>query len=121
MWTLDQTDEYSKRLRKWPKKYGRELEALIDNLDSLFTALATGVKPEQAKQKFGYVHSEPKGLLAVDQSGGGGGLKASRLYTYPDCDEEVLYALTLGDKDSQSQDIKWCKEWVDSHLAPKDE
>ena len=121
MWKADKTAEFDKRLRKWPKKHRRELGALIDNLDTVFESFKCGLRAEQVK-KLGCVHGTyPLGIISIDQRGGGGGLKESRLYAYPDEDERVLYQLTIGDKDSQQSDVTFCIEWVTSHLQQKAE
>ena len=78
MWTLEPTAEYEKKQKKWPKKYHRELKNMLDNLSTFHTALQMRGTPQLAAQS-GYVHSEPAGVLAIDQSGPGAGLKQTRL------------------------------------------
>lgn len=73
MWNVQPEDEYIRRVNRWPKKYRRELLAVHDNLDTFLRALNEGAKLEQAK--FGFIHSEPRGVLAIDQKGGGPSLK----------------------------------------------
>lgn len=118
MWSVSEDSEFIKKRDKWPKKYRRELKTMIAHANSVLVALNAGTKPEQCKTLRG-VRSEPNGLLATDQTGLGKNALVSRLYLYPDAEECCLYFLTLGDKDSQSEDIKWCKEWVASHEAGK--
>jgi hypothetical protein len=72
--------------------------------------LISGTKPKQAV--FGFVHSEPGDVVAIDQKGGGPSLAQTRLYVYPDVTREVLYMITLGDKKSQKADIATCKDFV---------
>ena len=110
MWVIQRTDEYERRSRSYQKKHPRELAAVLDNLDTLHQALNRGVKPRQAR--FGFIHVEPSGVLAIDQKGGGAKLAQARLYVYPDAEHEVLYLLTLGDKRTQHQDIENCKHFV---------
>ncbi len=81
MWKVQAEDDYLRRIEKWPKKYHRELKAVHDNLDTFWGALKEGAKLEHIK--FGFIHYEPKGVLAIDQKGGGSGLKQTRLYLYP--------------------------------------
>jgi hypothetical protein len=120
MWTLSACADYVKRRDRWPKKYRREFAAVHDNLDTLHGTLNEGVHSEQTKRQFGFLHSKyPTGILSIDQKGGGAGLKQTRLYLYPDDDEKCLYLLTMGGKDSQSEDVKFCKEWVEDHLSQK--
>ena len=117
MWVLEKDTEFDTKLRRWPKKHRRELVAVLDNLDTVLKALQKGTRPEQVKRQLGCVHANyPLGFWSIDQRGGGGNLKLTRLYVFPDESQEVLYQLTLGDKDSQSRDVKFCREWVESHV-----
>lgn len=110
MWSIVPLEPYEARRRKWPKKYKRELLAVHNNLDTFFTALVNGQRPADAR--FGFIHPEPMGVLAIDQKGGGASMKETRLYVYPDTRTESLYLITLGDKDSQSADIDQCSEFI---------
>lgn len=74
-------------------------------------SLNAGACPVQAK--FGFVHPEPAGVLAIDQKGGGQGLKETRLYIFPDVTEKVVYLLTIGEKSDQGADIAKCKKFVE--------
>jgi hypothetical protein len=116
MWTVRPLAEYATRRRKWAKKRWRELSAAEINLETYRIALATGVKPLQIK--YGFIHPEGNGVVAIDQHGHGKSLAETRLYVYPDtetdADEMVLYLLTIGDKNTQARDIQFCKEFVAS-------
>lgn len=107
MWTIESHDDVARTLKKFRKKWPHEVANVFANLDSVHKALEAGVKPEQLK-RMGCVHSEPHGILAVDESGPGKGSKpkALRLYTYPDEDASTLHAIILGDKSTQSKDIQ---------------
>ena len=112
MWELEPHEEYERRHRKWPKKYKRELLAMLHNLDVFLKALQGGQKPREAK--FGFIHVEPCGVLAIDQKGAGAGVKESRLYVYPDEANECVRLITLGDKDSQKEDIQTCTCFIET-------
>ena len=112
MWSPDPTAEFEKQYRWYEKKRPNELRAVLDNLDTYLKALQNGTNPAQAK--FGFIHPEPKGVLAIDQKGGGGKLKQTRLYVFPDPTEMVVHLITLGDKKSQKDDIQFSGEFVDS-------
>ena len=92
------------------KKRPRETKAVHDNLDTFFNALIAGAKPQQIKA--GFIHPEPCGVLAFDQKGGGPNLAQTRLYVYPNATTEILHLITLGDKNSQRDDIQNCKAFV---------
>ena len=83
---------------------------MLKNLATYFAALQCGNKPLQIK--YGFIHPEPLGVVALDQSKGGKNLAQTRLYLYPDTDDEILHLITLGDKDSQKDDIKASREYV---------
>ena len=89
-----------------------------NNLDTFLAALNYGAKPEHAR--FGFIHTEPRGVLAIDQKGGGPSLKETRLYAYPDTETRLVHLITLGDKSSQEADIRYASEFVD-HLHQQEE
>jgi hypothetical protein len=111
VWVIQTTPEYLARNKRYEKKHWRELAAVLDNLDTFLKTLQNGVKPRQVK--FGFIHPEPQGVIAIDQKGGGPNLAQTRLYVYHDEEHEVLYLLTLGDKQTQSIDVQFCKMCVD--------
>jgi len=117
MWQMKPEAEYAKRARSWPKKYRRELAAMHDNLSEYMAALNTGTKVEQIK--FGFMHFEPHGVVAIDQKGGGAGLTQTRLYTFLDHSQKVVHLITVGDKSTQKADIQYCSEFVAEILKPK--
>ena len=110
MWKLTPTDEYQRRHKRYEKDHPRELQAVLDNLDTYLKSLQAGVKPLQIKH--GFMHSEPLGVVGIDQKGGGKNLAQTRLYIYPDTETELLYVIALGDKRSQSADIATCRAFV---------
>jgi hypothetical protein len=62
----------------------------------------------------GYIHTEGRGVVALDQKGGGAALQETRLFAYPDNDNKVLYLITIGNKNTQSDDIKLAYRFLDS-------
>lgn len=114
MWELKRYAEFEQRLKKVIKHNRNEVTNALANLNSYFESLNLGLKPPQIIR--GYVHSEPKGIAALDQSGPLKTSKVIRLYVYADEDTQILHILTLGDKGSQSDDIKNCKATVDKLL-----
>jgi hypothetical protein len=110
MWTLQPSPKYEQRRRKYEKKKKRELGAAEKNLATYFAALELA-KPLQIK--YGFVHPESLGAVALDQTGGGHGkLAETRLYVYPDTDDEVLHQIIIGDKNTQQEDITYCREYI---------
>jgi len=110
MWNTHADDEYLSRVQKWPKKYHREYASVHRNPGTFLAALNGGAKLEQIK--FGFIHREPQGVLAIDQKGGGQSLKQTRLYVFPHKASEVVHLIALGDKESQKADIQCASEFV---------
>ena len=112
-WTQRWCEDAQKRLKKFGKKWKHEVRNVADNLTTLIASVEEGSRSEQLK-KLGFVRSEPSGILAIDESGPGKGsrMKALRLYVYLHEEKEDLYILTLGDKDSQEDDIKLSQVFV---------
>ncbi len=107
MWQITTTDDYIKSHRWYEKKRPRQLCAVLDNLDTFLRALnENGMKLEQVRT-LGFIHSEPRGVLAIDQKGGGDGTKIAqtRLYIFANAKTEVIHLLRIGDKESQKEDI----------------
>jgi len=104
---------------KWfAKKRKNELIAVHDNLDTFFVALSSGQKPLQLSN-LGFVHIEQKGVLAIDQKGGGGNLAQTRLYVFPDERTETLHLISLklkAGKKQQNEDVQECLKFVESLL-----
>jgi hypothetical protein len=118
MWQLQPEDDYLRRAKWFEKKRLREYEAVAANLKKYFSALTNGARPNQIVGKF--VHPEPGGVKALDQSGSKGKLSQTRLYVFPDEDSFKLHLITLGDKQSQPDDIKTCKNFIASLRADKE-
>lgn len=118
MWNLEASDEYQRKHKWFEKKRPRELRAVLDNLDTYLKALCAGAKPAQIK--FGFIHIEPNGILAIDQKGGGPNLAQTRLYVFPDTERRILHLFTLGGKATQAVDIQTCRGFV-KELRERDE
>ena len=111
-WTTTSTEQYARDQRKYEKKFPNELTATVNNLDTYFTTLQKVQNPLQVTG--GFIHNEPSGIKAIDQTGGTKKhkLKQTRLYIYPDTVSKTLYLLCIGDKTSQKRDIQNCKKFV---------
>jgi hypothetical protein len=111
MWTIaEPAADYDRRRKRYQKKKPKALEAVLDNFDTLLNALNKGVTLEQVLT-FGFVHSEPHGVMAIDQKGGAK-LAQTRLYIFPDRKTMIIHPITLGDKGSQHNDILTCNGFV---------
>ena len=111
VWDLVPTNIYERQHKLYVKKHPIELIAVLDNLDKYFEALRKGAESQFINAQ--YIHHEPKGIKALDQSGKKRGkLKQTRLYVYPDEAHKHLHLITIGDKSSQKADIQLCSDYV---------
>jgi hypothetical protein len=119
MWETDSTEEFDRRVRRFTKNHPRELQAVLTNLHRLQKALDEGANPQNLP--LGFIHREARGVLAIDQKGGGSNLAQTRLYVYLDPDSETIHLITLGDKSSQKDDVKFSSQFAESLRSQKDE
>lgn len=111
MWQLEPTDQFLKDQQWYEKKRPRELAAILTNLERYMKHL--NGSPNSRSFHAGYLHNEAHGVVAVDQKGGGVGLQETRLYTYADDKNKVLYLITIGNKDQQSSDVEFSRIFAD--------
>ena len=111
MWSIERTDKFVTRFRRFQKKHPNETLAVLNNLDTYTRTLNDGVKPSLIKA--GFIHPEPQGVVAIDQRGAKGRLRQTRLYIYAYEHDQVVYLITIGDKNTQKQDLKDCRKFVD--------
>ncbi|MGR3303066.1 MAG: hypothetical protein ACUZ8I_11255 [Candidatus Scalindua sp.] len=109
-WKLEITDKYERIFKRYEKKEPKILKAILANLAKYVHALEDHVSPQ--KITAGFIHKEPCGIKAIDQRGGEEKLKETRLYIYPDTTKSTLHLITIGDKKTQSVDIKFCNKYV---------
>jgi len=114
-WSIEITEQCERDFKNYQKKRPLEFQAVMQNLEKYHTALAEAAHPRLVQ--FGFLHEEPKGILAIDQSGGGvkkGKLQQTRLYTYAVLESNVLHLLCMGSKTTQPKDIRFATARVDS-------
>ena len=103
-WIMRPTPRLSRDLYRLTRRHPREHSAILRNLQRYLTLLNNSQHPRLIQA--GFLHTEPQGVIAIDERGGGGNLRALRLYTYADEANRVIHLLSLGDKDSQSNDLR---------------
>lgn len=111
MWQVEPTNQWEKDQKHYAKKHPRELAAVLNNLDRYLSLLKH--LPNARCASAGYLHPEPGGVMAIDQRGGGGNLQETRLYTFADQARCVLFLITIGNKDSQSNDVLISKRFAE--------
>ena len=102
-WVLLPHSSYLRDLRWYTKKRPAELAAILRNLERYMTLLARS--PSARSIQAGFLHTEPHGMVAIDQRGGVGRLQETRLYCYAQDDARTLHLLGIGNKSSQSADL----------------
>ena len=112
MWDIERTDEFERRFKRYEKKHPRELTAVLANLNRLQAGLRAGANPRNLP--FGFLHREQRGVLAVDQKGGGKSLAQTRLYLYLEIVDQVIHLITLGDKTTQKDDVKTAANYAEA-------
>ena len=103
-WTFTTTARFERDRAHYEKKHPRELEACLRNTLHRYLAMLNAA-PNPRAIHAGFMHTEPGGVIAIDQRGGGGNLRETRLYTYADSADRTLHLLLLGDKGTQRRDL----------------
>lgn len=119
IWQIEATAQYERDAKRYAKKHSAEFLAVMENLEKYVISLEASKHPRLVQ--FGFLHEEPKGIRAIDQSGGAlaGGVKRgkldqTRLYTYAALESKVLHLLCLGSKTTQAKDIRYAESVVDA-------
>lgn len=110
-WEHLKSDAFVRDYNKLNKKNPQELTNVMINFVTFFTALSNGAKVQHIKA--GFIHKEPSGIKAIDQSGSDSkGLKETRLYIYPDESTKICHLICIGFKKGQPKDIQSAKKFV---------
>ncbi len=109
-WVLKESAIYAGKFKRYHKKNRQATLATLQNLNKYFGALQSGLLPGQLKA--GYIHNEPQGVVAIDESGSPGRLRATRLYIYVVVTSTTVHLITIGDKDSQQRDLLDCRKFM---------
>ncbi len=115
-WEIKRTKKYNKQHRDYENNTPDELIAVLENFETYRTVVSTTGNPRHPfVLNKGPIHSERKGIIGITQTGviTNKTLQETRLYVYPDIDNKILYVLTIGNKNTQAKDIKWCCEMVE--------
>ena len=104
-WTVSDGWAERSRFKEYDRKHPREYAACFSNLGQLVALLRRfgGIKGFQV----GFVRSEGEGVYRIGQTGVKHA-RETRLYIHVDDVARMLHVLTIGDKDSQSDDIRRC-------------
>jgi hypothetical protein len=118
-WQIEVTEQFERDAKRYAKKQPSEYLAVMENLEKYLISIEIAAHPKLVQ--FGFLHDEPKGIRAVDQSGGAlasgkkrGTLNQTRLYSYAALESKVLHLLCLGSKTTQAKDIRYAESVVDA-------
>jgi hypothetical protein len=109
-WELRFTTRFKQCHERYRKKHEPELTAVLANVERYRDLLRYAAKPRDVHA--GYIHPEKKGVVAISQRGHGKNLAETRLYAYPLIKSREVCLITIGDKDSQQNDIKFAVKFV---------
>lgn len=113
MWRLLITSQFERAKRHYDKKRPAELAAVLRNLDRLREQLNT--LPHCRAAQAGFLHQEPAGIWALDQKGPSRTkLQETRLYVFPVDETRTLHIITVGNKNSQTADLRAALDYVRS-------
>jgi hypothetical protein len=118
-WDIAPTGKFLRKYKLFEKKNEDELTAVWNNLDTYLKTLQKTDNPHVITG--GYIHPEGQGIVALDQTKAERKLKETRLYIYPDVKTKKLFLLTIGDKKTQQNDIRYAKDCVKMIRGSSDE
>ena len=98
-------------IKRYEKKHRNEYASCLVNLLEIKEFLNGGILLPQLSRCCSYFRSEGEDIYRIGQTGVVGA-KETRLYVYVRIVNEKIYKLTVGDKDSQQDDINRCKKIV---------
>lgn len=116
-WVFKTTGRFERDRAHYNKKHPRELAACLSNTLLRYLPMLNAALNPRAIHA-GFLHPEPGGVMAVDQKGGGGNLRETRLYTYAQADTRTLHLLLLGDKATQRRDLAELRKLLSEIIPP---
>lgn len=117
MWKLQPAPTFERAEKRYGKKRPGELAAVLRNLGRLLQRL--NELPDCRAVHFGFLHTEPHGVWAIDQHGPSKvRLQETRLYVFPSGRDMTLHIITVGNKNSQASDIQVAAAFVATLTHP---
>lgn len=102
-WLLEFHPRFLRDARWYARRRPGESEAVMRNLTRYQQMLHLAPNPRTIRA--GFIHPEPHGMVALDESGSRGSLQATRLYCHPDAARKILRLLAIGSKATQTRDL----------------
>lgn len=114
-WNVEPTPTFDRKHEKYSNKRRLKLalQAVMANFCFLQDYLENNIGQIYDLHGKSWLKPEPMGIYRISEKGGhGSNLPATRLYFYPEIENKTIHLLTIGDKNTQPQDIQFCKEQV---------
>lgn len=108
-WEVERTERFDRDLAYYRKKKAAALAVVLRNFRRMLDHLELG--GDWSPRAFGFLHVEPGGVCAVDESGAGR-QTPTRLYVYVGVRARRLHLLAIGGKARQASDIQDCLDMV---------
>jgi hypothetical protein len=111
-WQQETTDLFLRRKEEFQKKRPMQLAAVLRNLGRYQQMLDE--QPIARLISANFIHPEKRGLVALTQQGFKPKQPTTRLYLYPAQNSKTVYLITIGDKNTQPQDIQDCYKFIET-------
>lgn len=106
-WSIDNFLAEAGSIRRYRKRHPAEVASCFANLALLLDRLNFGIP--FANIEYGFLRSEGSNVFRIGQTGLRHA-RETRLYIYVKVVDTTIFVLTVGDKDSQQDDINRCKK-----------
>jgi len=100
-WQIDTAHASQGKFKKFASKYRRGIRVVVRESREILALLRGGQK--LGAFQVGFFRSEGQGVYRIGQTGVPSA-KESRLYVFPEEEQRVMYVLTIGTKEGQSDD-----------------
>ena len=116
-WVIDTSLVEAGKMKRYRKRHPSEVASCFVNLGLVLDRLNFGIPFQNVE--YGFLRSEGEGIYRIGQPGIPHA-KETRLYIYVHIVGSKIYTLTIGDKDTQQDDINRCKATVRAAFGRED-
>lgn len=109
-WIITASNQYARDMKAMRKRYPREVEQMLVNLQRYHLALQEHDNP-LCMVEFTFVHRESSGCHAITQQPLHSAAQ-TRLYLYCYTFGHEIHLICAGDKRTQHSDNEYCKQYV---------
>lgn len=109
MWYINGEEAVRAGFKTISKNHRKEAASCFANFKKILSILKDGNKLTEFK--VGFFRPEGNGLYRIGQTKVKDS-KEVRIYVYPDTENEIIYILSMGTKESQQKDIREAKKKI---------